>query len=243
MKEILISKDYEQLKEEKNNEKEKSHFLHKFFFFRFFDLLMIAKKRKLNLEDISKYNKNNEDINSNIKEELYNKESILNFLIRKNPSKIFVILFLSLLRIILMILNPFLFKQFSKSNINILHLIISILIIDILRTSLSLQIELKSNLLCLSIDNQIKQIIIKHELLTESGDENKSKNEKISQYNTIFNNDIETIKHFFYLFPNFFSIPILFFSYYLILYFLFGFTSLISFLLLKKTSKVQLMKG
>ena len=236
MKEILISKDYEQLKEEKNNEKEKSHFLHKFFFFRFFDLLMIAKKRKLNLEDISKYNKNNEDINSNIKEELYkgisNKESILNFLIRKNSSKIFVILFLSLLRIILMILNPFLFKQFSKSNINILHLIISILIIDILRTSLSLQIELKSNLLCLSIDNQIKQIIIKHELLTESGDENKSKNEKISQYNTIFNNDIETIKHFFYLFPNFFSIPILFFSYYLILYFLFGFTSLISFLLL-----------
>ena len=113
-----------------------------------------------------------------------------------------------------MILNPFLFKQFAKANINFLYLIFFILILDFFRTSLSLRIELNSHELSLSIDKQIKQIIIKNDLINKKNNDNLSNNEKIALCNNIFNNDIETIKHFIYLFPNFFSIPLLFFSYY-----------------------------
>ena len=66
---------------------------------------------------------------------------------------------MSILRIILIILIPFLFKQFSKSDVNIFGLIVSILFIDYFRTSLSLKIELNSNELSLLIDNQIKHVI------------------------------------------------------------------------------------
>ena len=66
---------------------------------------------------------------------------------------------MSILRIILIILIPFLFKQFSKSDVNIFGLIVSILFIDYFRTSLSLKIELNSNELSLIIDNQIKHVI------------------------------------------------------------------------------------
>ena len=57
-----------------------------------------------------------------------------------------------------MLLNPFLFKKFSRTDINYFYLIIALLIIDFFRTLISLKIELNSNELCLSIDNQIKQI-------------------------------------------------------------------------------------
>ena len=238
MKEILIEAKDKEINESKEFFKYNNSILNNFFFFRFLNLLKLAKKRKINFEDIKKFNI---DTNANeiIKDNSNNKNNylikgttILNFLIEQNKSKIYYIIFLSIIRIILMILNPFLFKQFSKTHINFFYLIILILILDFLRTSLSLRIELNSNELSLSIDNQIKQIIIKNDLLNKNNNENISINEKISSCNTIFNNDIETIKHFFYLFQNFFSVPLLFFSYYFVLYFLFGFTSLISFLLL-----------
>ena len=238
MKEILIEAKDKEINESKEFFKYNNSILNNFFFFRFLNLLKLAKKRKINFEDIKKFNI---DTNANeiIKENSNNKNNylikgttILNFLIEQNKSKIYYIIFLSIIRIILMILNPFLFKQFSKTHINFFYLIILILILDFLRTSLSLRIELNSNELSLSIDNQIKQIIIKNDLLNKNNNANISINEKISSCNTIFNNDIETIKHFFYLFQNFFSVPLLFFSYYFVLYFLFGFTSLISFLLL-----------
>ena len=238
MKEILIEPKDKELNESKDIFKHNDSILNNFFFFRFLNLLKLAKKRKINFEDIQKFNKDtNVDEISKVKSNnrndyLIEVTTILNFLIEKNKMKIYYIVFLSIVRIILMILNPFLFKQFSKANINIFYLIILILILDFLRTSLSLRIELNSNELSLLIDNQIKQIIIQKDLLIDNNNEKKSINEKISSCNTIFNNDIETIKQFFYLFQNFFSVPILFFSYYFVLYFLFGFTSLISFLLL-----------
>ena len=236
MKEILLEpKDEEKNEIIDNSIKNKSIFNH-FFFFKFLKLLKKAKQGKIKFDDVKEINQN-KDINSIINEKsdnnyLIKKGNILNFLIEQNKTKISFIIFLNILRIILMILNPFLFKQFSKPNINIFHLILCILIIDFLRTSLSLRIELKSNDLILSIDNQMKQIIIKNDLLNFNLNENNTSNEKISSCNTIFNNDIETIKQFFYLFPNFFSVPLLFFSYYLVLYFMFDFSSLISFLLL-----------
>ena len=122
---------------------------------------------------------------------------------------------MSILRIILIILIPFLFKQFSKSDVNIFGLIVSILFIDYFRTSLSLKIELNSNELSLIIDNQIKHVIIENDLLNKKENENKTSNEKISTCNIIFNNDIETLKQFFYLFPNFFSIPFLIMLFYI----------------------------
>ena len=219
-----------------NNKIYNKGFFNHFFFFRFLNLLKIAKQRKLKFEDIKEINQNL-DFNAVIDNKsdnlfLIKSGNVLNFLFGKNKSKIFFVIFLNILRIILTILNPFIFKQFSKSNINIFHLVTLILIIDFIRTSLSLKIELSSNELVLLIDNQIKQIIIKNDLLSFHLNENKSINEKISSCNTIFNNDIETIKQFFYLFPNFVSVPLLFFSYYLSLYFMFGLSSLISFLLL-----------
>lgn len=236
MKEILLEpKDEEKNEIIDNSTKNKSIFNH-FFFFKFLKLLKKAKQGKIKFDDVKEINQN-KDINSIINEKsdnnyLIKKGNILNFLIEQNKTKISFIIFLNILRIILMILNPFLFKQFSKPNINIFHLILCVLIIDFLRTSLSLRIELKSNDLILSIDNKMKQIIIKNDLLNFNLNENNTSNEKISSCNTIFNNDIETIKQFFYLFPNFFSVPLLFISYYLVLYFMFGFSSLISFLLL-----------
>ena len=236
MKEILLEpKDEEKNEIIDNSIKNKSIFNH-FFFFKFLKLLKKAKQGKIKFDDVKEINQN-KDINSIINEKsdnnyLIKKGNILNFLIEQNKTKISFIIFLNILRIILMILNPFLFKQFSKPNINIFHLILCVLIIDFLRTSLSLRIELKSNDLILSIDNQMKQIIIKNDLLNFNLNENNTSNEKISSCNTIFNNDIETIKQFFYLFPNFFSVPLLFISYYLVLYFMFDFSSLISFLLL-----------
>ena len=236
MKEILLEpKDEEKNEIIDNSIKNKSIFNH-FFFFKSLKLLKKAKQGKIKFDDVKEINQN-KDINSIINEKsdnnyLIKKGNILNFLIEQNKTKISFIIFLNILRIILMILNPFLFKQFSKPNINIFHLILCVLIIDFLRTSLSLRIELKSNDLILSIDNKMKQIIIKNDLLNFNLNENNTSNEKISSCNTIFNNDIETIKQFFYLFPNFFSVPLLFISYYLVLYFMFGFSSLISFLLL-----------
>ena len=233
MKEILIetnNKVSEEYKSDNINEESVPNF---FFFFRFLKLLKDAKKRKINFEDIKLVNKN-KDIFSIVSDSnniyLNNHSTILNFLIEKNKSKICFIIFLNILRIILMLLNPFLFKQFSRTDINYFYLIIALLIIDFFRTLISLKIELNSNELCLSIDNQIKQIIIKNDLLNTNNQ--KTKNEKLSTCYTIFNNDIETIKQFFYLFPNFFCIPLLFFSYYFVLFLLFGFTSLVSFLLL-----------
>ena len=219
-----------------NNKIYNKGFFNHFFFFRFLNLLKIAKQRKLKFEDIKEINQNL-DFNAVIDNKsdnlfLIKSGNVLNFLFGKNKSKIFFVIFLNILRILITILNPFIFKQFSKSNINIFHLVTLILIIDFIRTSLSLKIELSSNELVLLIDNQIKQIIIKNDLLSFHLNENKSINEKISSCNTIFNNDIETIKQFFYLFPNFVSVPLLFFSYYLSLYFMFGLSSLISFLLL-----------
>ena len=236
MKEILLEpKDEEKNEIIDNSTKNKSIFNH-FFFFKFLKLLKKAKQGKIKFDDVKEINQN-KDINLIINEKsdnnyLIKKGNILNFLIEQNKTKISFIIFLNILRIILMILNPFLFKQFSKPNINKFHLILCVLIIDFLRTSLSLRIELKSNDLILSIDNQMKQIIIKNDLLNFNLNENNTSNEKISSCNTIFNNDIETIKQFFYLFPNFFSVPLLFISYYLVLYFMFDFSSLISFLLL-----------
>ena len=141
----------------------------------------------------------------------FKNSKLLNSLVIQNKSKICYIVFVSFLRIILMIINPFLFKQFSKANINYLYLIFLILILDFLRTSLSLRIEINSHELSLSIDKQIKQLIIKNDLINKKNNDNMSINEKISLCNNIFNNDIETIKHFFYLFSNFFSVPILYF--------------------------------
>ena len=236
MKEIFLETKIEELNFDKNTNEYKESIFNSFFFFRFLNLLKLSKKRKINFEDITRINKeiNTDEIISDISDiDCFLKSSeLLNSLVVKNKSKIYYIVFLSSLRIILMILNPFLFKQFAKANINFLYLIFFILILDFFRTSLSLRIELNSHELSLSIDKQIKQIIIKNDLINKKNNDNLSNNEKIALCNNIFNNDIETIKHFFYLFPNFFSIPLLFFSYYLVLYFLFGFTSLFSFLLL-----------
>ena len=236
MKEIFLETKNEELNFDKNTNEYKESIFNSFFFFRFLNLLKLSKKRKINFEDITRINKeiNTDEIISDISDiDCFLKSSeLLNSLVVKNKSKIYYIVFLSSLRIILMILNPFLFKQFAKANINFLYLIFFILILDFFRTSLSLRIELNSHELSLSIDKQIKQIIIKNDLINKKNNDNLSNNEKIALCNNIFNNDIETIKHFFYLFPNFFSIPLLFFSYYLVLYFLFGFTSLFSFLLL-----------
>ena len=236
MKEIFLETKNEELNFDKNSNEYKESIFNSFFFFRFLNLLKLSKKRKINFEDITRINKeiNTDEIISDISDiDCFLKSSeLLNSLVVKNKSKIYYIVFLSSLRIILMILNPFLFKQFVKANINFLYLIFFILILDFFRTSLSLRIELNSHELSLSIDKQIKQIIIKNDLINKKNNDNLSNNEKIALCNNIFNNDIETIKHFFYLFPNFFSIPLLFFSYYLVLYFLFGFTSLFSFLLL-----------
>ena len=236
MKEVFLEAKNEELNFDKNTNEYKGTFFNSFFLFRFLNLLKLAKKRKINFEDIKKINKeiNTDEIISDVSDiDCFLKSSeLLNSLVVKNKSKIYYIVFLSSLRIILMILNPFLFKQFAKANINFLYLIFFILILDFFRTSLSLRIELNSHELSLSIDKQIKQIIIKNDLINKKNNDNLSNNEKIALCNNIFNNDIETIKHFFYLFPNFFSIPLLFFSYYLVLYFLFGFTSLFSFLLL-----------
>ena len=236
MKEIFLEAKNEELNFDKNTNEHKETIFNSFFLFRFLNLLKLAKKRKINFEDIKKINKdiNTDKIISDASDiDCFLKSSeLLNSLVVQNKSKIYYIVFLSSLRIILMILNPFLFKQFAKANINFLYLIFFILILDFFRTSLSLRIELNSHELSLSIDKQIKQIIIKNDLINKKNNDNMSNNEKIALCNNIFNNDIETIKHFFYLFPNFFSIPLLFFSYYLVLYFLFGFTSLFSFLLL-----------
>ena len=235
MKETLIEPNNGGFNNYINNNKDEYNIFHSIFFFKYLNLLKSAKKRKIKFEDIKCFNKENEN-NSIIQNESYNYlikgTRILNSLIRHNKYKIFYIIFLSILRIILMILIPFLFKQFSKSDVNIFGLIVSILFIDYFRTSLSLKIELNSNELSLIIDNQIKHVIIKNDLLNKKENENKTTNEKISSCNIIFNNDIETLKQFFYLFPNFFSIPLLIFSYYIVLYFLFGLTGLISFLLL-----------
>ena len=236
MKEIFLETKNEELNFDKNTNEYKESIFNNFFFFRFLNLLKLSKKRKINFEDITRINKeiNTDEIISDVSDiDCFLKSSeLLNSLVVQNKSKIYYIVFLSSLRIILMILNPFLFKQFAKANINFLYLIFFILILDFFRTSLSLRIELNSHELSLSIDKQIKQIIIKNDLINKKNNDNLSNNEKIALCNNIFNNDIETIKHFFYLFPNFFSIPLLFFSYYLVLYFLFGFTSLFSFLLL-----------
>ena len=236
MKEIFLEAKNEELNFDKNTNEHKETIFNSFFLFRFLNLLKLAKKRKINFEDIKKINKeiNTDEIISDVSDiDCFLKSSeLLNSLVVQNKSKIYYIVFLSSLRIILMILNPFLFKQFAKANINFLYLIFFILILDFFRTSLSLRIELNSHELSLSIDKQIKQIIIKNDLINKKNNDNMSNNEKIALCNNIFNNDIEAIKHFFYLFPNFFSIPLLFFSYYLVLYFLFGFTSLFSFLLL-----------
>ena len=236
MKEILLEQEKKELNLNKDINEFKETFFNNFFFFRFLNLLKSAKKRKINFEDIKKFNKrvNTDEIINDLPNSNYSfkNSKLLNSLVIQNKSKICYIVFLSFLRIILMILNPFLFKQFSKDNINYLYLIFLILILDFLRTSLSLRIEINSHELSLLIDKKIKQLIIKNDLINKKNNDNMSINEKISLCNNIFNNDIETIKHFFYLFPNFFSIPILFFSYYLVLYFLFGFTSLFSFILL-----------
>ena len=235
MKEILIESNDKELKSLKDTIKYNDNIFNIFFLFRFLNLLKLAKTRKINYEDVKKFNNDRKvdeiiyEKSNNENNSLIHDGTILNFLTVKNKTKIYFIIFLSILRIILLILNPFLFKQFSKTNINFFYLII---LLDFLRTSLSLKIELNSHELSLLIDNQIKKIIIKNDLLNKTGKENLSVNEKISTCNTIFNNDIETIKQFFYLFPNFFSVPLLFFSYYLVLYFLFGFTSLVSFLFL-----------
>ena len=234
MKEFLIDTRDENITNVENRNSNKS-FFHNFFIFRFFNLLRISKNKQIKLEDIKQHN---QDINIDNKIEdksdfLFDKnKKLLNFLINKNKSQIYQLIFLSIIRIILLISNPFLFKQFTNKNINKIFLLLIILIIDFGRASISLKIELNSNLLCLSIDTQIKQIIIKNDLLIQNKNDNKSVNERISLCNTIFNNDIENIKHFFYLFPNFFSIPLLFISYYFVLYILFGFTSLISILFL-----------
>ena len=193
MKEILIEPKDKELNESKDIFEHNDSILNNFFFFRFLILLKLAKKRKINFEDIQKFNKDtNVDeiskVNSNNRNDhLSEVTTILNFLIEKNKMKVYYIVFLSILRIILMILNPFLFKKFSKANINIFYLIILILILDFLRTSLSLRIELNSNELSLLIDNQIKQIIIQKDLLIDNNNEKKSINEKISSCNTIFN--------------------------------------------------------
>ena len=215
--------------EKKNiNNQNKESISNYFFFFSFWNLLRKAQNKKVNIEDIKIYTEKKR-ININNENIIINKgKNILNVLINRNKLKISYIVFLSVLRILLMISNPFLFKQFSKKKINIILLSLFILLIDFFRTFLSLKIELNSHLLCLSVDNQIKQLIIKNDLLMNNNKENKSINEKISLSNTIFNNDIENIKHFFYLFSNFFSIPLLFISYYLVLYILFGFMGLFS---------------
>ena len=238
MKETLIDVHNENMIEAQNKVSNNNSFLNNFFLFRFLDLLRISKNKKISLEDIKKFNGNtkyidNNHIIKNKSEILISKnQKLFKFLISKNIAKIYYIIFLGIIRILLMIANPFLFKQFSNKKINVMILSFSILLIDFLRTSISLKIELNSHLLCFSIDRQIKQIIIKNDLLIQNKNDNKSNNEKISLCNTIFNNDIENIKHFFYLYPNFFSIPLLFISYYLVLYILFGFTSLLSLIFL-----------
>ena len=235
MKELLINTQTENIFEIENKISNKFSFLNNFFFFRFFNLLRIAKRKEIKLEDIKQFN-NNINVDNQIKDKtdsIYDKsKKLLLFLINKNKTKIYYLIFLSIIRILLLISNPLLFKQFTNKNINKIFLLIIILIIDFCRASFSLKIELNSHLLCLSIDTQIKQLIIKNDLLNQLKNNNQSINERISLCNTIFNNDIENIKHFFYLFHNFFSIPLLFISYYFVLYALFGFTSLFSILFL-----------
>ena len=128
MKEILIEAKDKEINESKEFFKYNNSILNNFFFFRFLNLLKLAKKRKINFEDIKKFNI---DTNANeiIKDNSNNKNNylikgttILNFLIEQNKSKIYYIIFLSIIRIILMILNPFLFKQFSKTHINFFYL-------------------------------------------------------------------------------------------------------------------------
>ena len=196
MKEILIESNDKELNSSKNSIKYYDTILNSFFIFRFLNLLKLAKKRKISYEDVKKFNKGikedeiifEKSNNKNLS--LIQNTTILNLLIEKNKTKIYFIVFLSILRIILMVLNPFLFKQFSKTNINFLYLTIFILILDFLRTSLSLKIELNSHELSLAIDNQVKQIIIKNDLLNNNNNkkENISVNEKISSCNTLFNN-------------------------------------------------------
>ena len=235
MKDSLIEVNREKKQENMNKENNDKSICNNYFFFRFLNLLRISKNKKITIDDIKKINENID--NNQIIQDKYNiyltkNQKLLNFLINQNHSKIYFIIFLSIIRILLIISNPFLFKQFSNRKINIMILSFLILIIDYLRTFISLKIELNLHLLCLSVDSQIKQIIIKNDLLIQNKNDNKSTHEKISLCNTIFNNDIENIKHFFYLYPNFFSIPLLFISYYFVLYFLFGFSSLVSLIFL-----------
>ena len=199
MKEILIEENKEELIDYKDTDKNKNKLINYFFFFQFLNLLKIAKKRNIKFEDVKEINKNL-DIDAILHDEsnnyLINKPKLLSFLIGKNRRRIIFIIILNILRILLMVLNPFLFKQFSKTNINILYLTILILSVDYFRAILSLKIELNSNELILSIDNQIKKIIIKNDLIIIKEKENITTNEKISNCNTLFNNDIETIKQY-----------------------------------------------
>ena len=194
MKEIFLETKNEELNFDKNTNDYKETIFNSFFLFRFLNLLKLAKKRKINFEDIKKINKdiNTDKIISDASDiDCFLKSSeLLNSLVVKNKSKIYYIVFLSSLRIILMILNPFLFKQFAKANINFLYLIFFILILDFFRTSLSLRIELNSHELSLSIDKQIKQIIIKNDLINKKNNDNMSNNEKISLCNNIFNSPL-----------------------------------------------------
>ena len=233
MEEPLINIQNEaQIEVQKNSSKKKPFYNH-FFFFRILRLLLIARKNQIKIEDIKEYS--NIDINNIIEQNscvISSKGMLLKHLINKNKAKIIYIIFLYIIRILCLLSNPFLFKQLTNQKINIIFTLITILIIDFFRTSLSLNIELNLNLLCLLVDCQLKQLIIKNDLLIQNLNDNKSINSKISLCNTIFNNDIENIKHFFYLFPNFFSIPLLFISHYFVIYLLLGFASLFSFLFL-----------
>ena len=56
MKEILIEAKDKEINESKEFFKYNNSILNNFFFFRFLNLLKLAKKRKINFEDIKKFN-------------------------------------------------------------------------------------------------------------------------------------------------------------------------------------------
>ena len=239
MKDNLIEKS--ELKSEiKSNNTQNKSFLNNFFFFRFLKLFSLSKTKKISFEDINiKENTSRieEIISDNSVFTNYQKSSkkdLLDLLFSVNKSKILYLLFLNFINIALLISTPFIFKRITLKNLVPYSIII--IVTDLLKAYFSIKIQLYSNKISLCIDSQIKNLIIKNELTNKNNSFNNQKKltttEKISLSSTIFNNDIENIKHYFDLFPNFITVPLLFISYYLTIYYLIGISGFSSLLLL-----------
>ena len=239
MKENLIEKS-EFKSEDKPIRIQNSSFLNNFFFFRFYNLFSLSKTKKIAFEDIN-IKENTSSVEEIIADnsvftnyQKSSKKDLLSLLFSANKSKILYLLFLNFINIALLISTPFIFKRITLKNL--LSYSILIIVTELLKTYFSIKIVLYTNKLCLCIDSQIKQLIIKNELTSKNNSFNNQKKltttEKISLSSTIFNNDIENIKHYFELFPNFITVPLLFISYYLTIYYLIGISGFSSLLLL-----------